>query len=344
MRAEPTTRQDLYRPLRAAVLFTLALLLAAALAWSLRQLLLLLYASALFATLLHPTVARAAQWRIGRRRLGQGAAIALVLLAGLVVAVVLARLLLPPLWSESASLGAQWPQLLNRLMDQMQRNPLLRQLDLDKLAPVAQAGAFLLNLAGRLAQFLADFFTVLLLTVYLLAEGPATLRWLLGFWPAGPRERLAQTLDRGQRRMRGWLLGQSLIAALLTSLSLVVFGSLHLPYFYLMALITGLLSFVPILGPIIAGLLMGTVAGLQSWTRLALVLAFFGAYQLFDNAWLTPRVMRNAINVTGLAVIVALVIGGTLAGPLGALLAVPSAALAAELLDEYGHRHLETNV
>jgi predicted PurR-regulated permease PerM len=65
------------------------------------------------------------------------------------------------------------------------------------------------------------------------------------------------------------------------------------------------------------------------------VIVFFVAYQQLESAYLTPRIMKTTVDLPALAVIIALAMGGTLAGVLGALIAVPSAALAAVLIDEY---------
>jgi predicted PurR-regulated permease PerM len=77
------------------------------------------------------------------------------------------------------------------------------------------------------------------------------------------------------------------------------------------------------------------VALFDSPTKLVGVLAFFAVYQQLETAFLTPRIMKTTVDLPPLAVIIALSIGGALAGVLGALVAVPTAALCAVLIDEY---------
>jgi predicted PurR-regulated permease PerM len=114
-----------------------------------------------------------------------------------------------------------------------------------------------------------------------------------------------------------------------------VFALLQIKYFYALAVFAGVANIVPIVGPIAAVVLSGTVAAFDSWPKLAGVLVFFFVYQQIENAFLTPRIMKSTVDLPPLAVIIALSIGGTLAGVLGALVAVPTAALVAVLLDEY---------
>jgi len=84
-----------------------------------------------------------------------------------------------------------------------------------------------------------------------------------------------------------------------------------------------------------AFLLVGIVAALDSWTKMAGVLLFYTIYVNVENAILTPRIMRSSVNLMGLTILVALLLGTALAGIVGALVAVPTAALISVLLEEY---------
>jgi predicted PurR-regulated permease PerM len=81
--------------------------------------------------------------------------------------------------------------------------------------------------------------------------------------------------------------------------------------------------------------LVSVVAALDSWTKLFEVLAFYLIYVNLENAIITPRVMKTSVDLMGLTVLVALLMGTALAGIVGALVAVPTAALIVVLLDEY---------
>jgi predicted PurR-regulated permease PerM len=74
---------------------------------------------------------------------------------------------------------------------------------------------------------------------------------------------------------------------------------------------------------------------MDSWPKLVGVIAFYALYQQFENAYLYPKVMRYSVDLPPLTVIIALSVGAALAGVLGALIAVPAAAVLAVLMDEY---------
>ena len=120
--------------------------------------------------------------------------------------------------------------------------------------------------------------------------------------------------------------------------SSIVFGLLHVRYFLLLGFLMGLFNFIPIAGGVITIVVAAGVAALDSWTKMAVVLSFYAIYVNVENAVLTPRIMRSSGNLMGLTVLVALLIGTALAGGVGALVAVPTAALISVLLDEYAVR------
>ncbi len=101
----------------------------------------------------------------------------------------------------------------------------------------------------------------------------------------------------------------------------------------------GLFNIIPIAGGVITIIIAAGVAALDSWTKMAAVLLFYIIYVNIENAVLTPRIMRSSVNLMGLTVLVALLLGTALAGIVGALVAVPTAALITVLLEEYAVQH-----
>ena len=97
----------------------------------------------------------------------------------------------------------------------------------------------------------------------------------------------------------------------------------------------GLLNIIPIAGGVVTILLAAGVAALDSWTKMAGVLIFYAIYINIENAVLTPRIMKSSVDLMGLTVLVALLIGTAIAGVVGALVAVPTAALISVLVEEY---------
>jgi predicted PurR-regulated permease PerM len=135
--------------------------------------------------------------------------------------------------------------------------------------------------------------------------------------------------------MGKWLLGQGSLMLILGVMSTTVYLCLHIRYAYALGLLTGLFNIIPVLGAAICVLLALLVAALDSWGRVAGVAIFYLIYLNVENAYLTPRIMQRSVNLPGLAILVALLLGSALEGVVGALVSVPTAVLVAVLLDEY---------
>jgi predicted PurR-regulated permease PerM len=193
------------------------------------------------------------------------------------------------------------------------------------------AGGLFLNIAGGIF----GIFTAVILTAYFIIEGDRTLQWVVSMFPLEQQQRLSSTLLRAKARMRNWLIGQSLLMLSLGTCSLVVYWALGLKYFYLLAMFAGVANILPIAGPISAVVLASAVAILDSPQKLVGVIIFFAIYFQVESVFLSPRIMRHTLNLSPLTVIIALSMGGALAGVVGALVSVPTAALVMVLADEY---------
>jgi predicted PurR-regulated permease PerM len=180
-----------------------------------------------------------------------------------------------------------------------------------------------------------EFATAFVLCVYFMIEGDHAYGWFMSFLSADNRLRLAVTLYKAEIRMSKWLFGQGTLMLILGVCSIIVFGLLGVRYFVLLGVLMGLMNIIPIAGGVITILLVALVAALDSWAKMAGVFIFYLVYVNVENAWLIPRIMRSSVNLMGLAVLIALIVGTELAGIPGALVAVPTAALIAVLLDEY---------
>jgi predicted PurR-regulated permease PerM len=117
--------------------------------------------------------------------------------------------------------------------------------------------------------------------------------------------------------------------------STIVFAVLHVRYFILLGFLMGLFNIIPIAGGVFTITLSAIVAAFDSWTKLAGVVIFYLLYLNVENAYLIPRIMGSSVELSGLTILIALLCGTALAGVVGALVAVPTAALIAVVLEEY---------
>jgi predicted PurR-regulated permease PerM len=139
-------------------------------------------------------------------------------------------------------------------------------------------------------------------------------------------------------KVSAWLSGQLLLAATIGVTSAIGLWALGIPYFYVLALVSAIGELIPIVGPVLSAIPALGVAATLSVNKVVLVLIFFILQQQTESHVLVPKVMARQVGVSAVTVIVALLIGGSLAGILGAILAVPTAAIlevvASEVLRE----------
>ena len=321
---------------RADILFTLSVLALLIVVYLARSVLMLIYVSALFAVVITPAINAVRRIRVGRWRPGRGLAVVIILVGGLLLLTLFVVLALPPILRDLQGFAADLPRRTAGLMSRIRNLPLTSEFDpavLEGHAAAAVGGAF-----GVFRGILGGVFGVFscaILTAYFILDGSRAFYWLMSLFPLSQRPRLEATMLRAERRVRHWLVGQAALMLILGSASALVFGLLRIKYFYALAVIAGALNIVPIIGPLTSLVLASIVAAFDSWAKLLGVLLFYFFYQQVETAFLTPRIMKYSVDLPPLAVIIALTLGGTLAGVLGALIAVPTAALLAVIADEY---------
>lgn len=330
------------RPLspRGMVLFAFGVALALYLAWLLRDVLVVIYVSALFAVVLMPLVRWVMKLRIGRWHPGRGMAVFIILVLSVGSLACFFTFALAPAFRDLRDFIRQFPQRGPEFFSRLQRLPLVRNMDLaalqQKVESIAgNSATYVLRFASDWAGALARIITGMVLTVYFILEGDVAYKWFLSLFPLERRVRLNHTLEHAADRMGRWLLGQGSLMFILGVTSTIVFVALHIRYAYALGVIMGLFNIVPVAGAMASVTLVVIVAALDSWGRVVGVLIFYFIYVQIENAWLTPRIMRTQVDLAGLTILIALLIGAALAGVIGALVAVPTAVLVAVILNEY---------
>jgi len=237
-------------------------------------------------------------------------------------------------------IASDLPDKISDLVERSREVPFLNQFTPEWVqAHATGIAGSLVKVVPTMAGAVVAFFSFLILTSYFVLDGERAALWGISMFPPRPAERLEKTLLRAKARLQSWLTGQLLLMVILGVLSAVVYGLLGIRYFTVLAVLTGLANIIPIIGPVISILLAVVVAAFDSWTKVLGVVAFYAVYQQIENAFLTPRIMKVTVGLPSLAVVVALAIGGELAGIVGALVAVPTAAIVAVLADEYLVKH-----
>ncbi len=325
---------------RSDIIFTLAVLGLVYLAWILRDVLLIIYVSALFSVVISPGIRFVQRFQIRRWTPRKGLAFCVIVLALFAIVTLFLTIVVPPLFENIKELANDWPTRMAELAVIVRKLPFMsafRPPNIDRYSSAIFSNTF--GVFKGLAGGIFGLFSGAILTAYFMFEGDRVFDWGMSMVSIEHRDRLANTLIRAERRMRHWLIGQLGLMVLLGVSSGVVFGLLHVRYYYALAVFAGMANIVPFVGPVTSAMLACLVAGMDSWQKLLGVVVFYLVYQQFESAFFTPRIMKSTVDLPPLAVIIALLLGGALAGVLGALVAVPTAALIAEFMDEYLVKH-----
>ena len=321
---------------RSDIVFFFALILGLYVAWLARDVLLLIYMSALFAVVFSPALRLIRKIKIGAWQPGRGLALLVIVVCGVVLIILFTTFMLPPIFRDIRGLAAYGPTRAAELLEKARHIPYVDRINVTSFQEhLGAAAGGVVGVFTGIAGGLFWFFSWLILTAYFILDGDRAFHWFVSLFPAPTRSRLEPTMIRAEARIRNWLVGQAASMTLLGFCSLVFFWAFKIKYYYALALIAGLANIVPIVGPITAAVLGCTVAAFDSWTKFFAVAAFFFIYNQLDSAFFTPRIMKTTVDLPPLSIIIALSLGATLAGVLGAIVAVPTAALVAVFLDEY---------
>jgi predicted PurR-regulated permease PerM len=308
--------------------------------WRLRIVLELIYVSALFAVVLLPVVQRIMRFSVRGWSPSRPMAIFLLVLGAVLLLTLFFILGLPPVIRDIQHFAEDLPGRIPDLVARVKHLPMADKLGVDSIATKAEGMAastaqYIFSSAPLWISHIFDTVTCFILCLYFMLEGDDAYAYFLSLISERHRDRLAKTLLRAELKMSKWLIGQATLMLILGVTSIAVFGFLHVRYFVLLGVLMGLFNIVPVAGGVITILLAGGVAALDSWEKMAFVFLFYAIYVQVENGFLTPRIMKSSVDLMGLTILIALLAGTALAGIVGALVAVPSAALVVVLADEY---------
>ncbi|MCU1573659.1 MAG: permease [Micrococcaceae bacterium] len=175
---------------------------------------------------------------------------------------------------------------------------------------------------------------VLVLSLYFLASLPAMKRWAYRLAPRSKRRRVQELSEEITRSVGNYVIGQVCVAVLNATYAFIVMTVLHIPFSVLLAFVVALLAFIPLVGGLIAGIVVTLVALTAGWQTALLFAVLYFAYLQFEAYFVSPRIMQRAVAVPGSVAVISVIAGGSLLGVLGALIAIPTAAATMLLIKE----------
>jgi predicted PurR-regulated permease PerM len=302
---------------------------------SARGVIVLLIVSAFLAIGLNPIVTRLEA--TGMRR---GAAVGIVFAAVLGFFTLFGYAVLPPVITQVTNFAESLPDYVRDLQD----NRTVQDLDsrfglIDRLNTAAssigpQLAANALTVTQQVAGIILKALTVLILTLYFLSSFNTIKHTVYRLVPRSRRARVSLIGDEILGRVGGYVAG-AIVVALIAGVSTLVWTSaLGIPYPLALALVVAFTDVIPLIGATIGAVVVTAVAFFVSLPVGIATGIFFLVYQQLENYLVYPRVMSRSVDVNPAAAIVGALIGGTLLGFVGALLAVPATAAIQLILRE----------
>ena len=299
--------------------------------WAARRVLVLVVIAAALAAGIAPAVhrVRVVGRHLFRRNIPRGTAVLIVYFPFVVLLLTLLIVIVPRMIVEMRSLGAQLPALIDANI----LTPLERYLPMGGArAYIREHGLALprTSVVGYVrgaAAAAGSFIAILFMVVYMLIDAHRLRNTILLFWPPEVRASRRVTLNRIARRMSSWLAAQVILSGMIGTAVFITLLLLRIPFALPLAMFATVGEMVPVIGPI-----LGTSPALilallhsrwQFWTLLIMVLV----YQKIENLFIGPRVMSRKVAISPLTVFVAFMIGATVFGLVGALMAIPVAAV-----------------
>lgn len=288
-----------------------------------RDILVLMFIAFIFMSALSPAVEKLQSYKLPRFL-----AIMITYLFMIGVLVGFGTLVFPPLVYETGRFLNALPQYLEQL------TPVIN-VNLDTfIAQIAPVGQNVVRVTVGIFSNIVTLFTVAVFIFYFLLERHNLRHFLEAFVGVEMGDKVIDIIRQIERRLGAWVRGQLLLMLIIGLVSYVGLLLLGIPYPLPLALIAGLFEVVPIIGPIISAVPAIAVAFFLSPLHALLVVLLYFLIQQLENNLIVPSVMQRAVGLPPLASLVALMIGGRLAGTIGIILAVPVLLVLQTILKE----------
>lgn len=330
------------------MLLTLSVLFVLGVVWFLiqvRQIVLILILGILIATAIEPIVNTLRRRGLAR---GPGILVVYVLLLALIGGSLL--IAIPTLYEQGQALVEGGPAYLEDLQWRVDNSPSelirtyggqvmdsairfserFRENPPIQATQVAQAAELAVSFFGLLFAVVS----LLIVTFYWMTEKASIKRFILGLVSIERRDRAHDMWDEIERKAGGWARGQLVLMLVIGVISTVAYSPLlfDIQFWVFLGIWAGLMELIPFIGPWIGGGLAVLVGLTDSWQKAALIAVFVVVLNQAEASILVPRVMRDTVGLSPLTVILAVLVGGAILGPLGAILAIPVAAVVQVLI------------
>ncbi len=297
------------------ILYTISILLGLWLLYQVKSIVVMLFISFILMTAVNPLIKFTNRYRI------PSIIVMLIVYVGIITLLTtVVASLIPAVVQQTRGLTQALPSYLHNL-----ESTFNTQFDPNVIGSYfSSIPSNILKIAAGAFNNILNILAVFFLAYYLVLERPNLHRYLLHFFPKASAERRAEALVNAvEQQVGGWVRGELLLMLVIGSMTYVGLVLLGIPYSLPLAVLAGLLEAVPNIGPTIAAIpaiLLGlTVSPLIGLGALAMSILI----QQLENNLIVPKIMQSATGTAPLVTIIVLLVGYTLGGISGAILAMP---------------------
>ena len=328
------------------VLSVLAIVISVAvvlqLAWLARQVITWILVALFLALALNPAVEALMRRGVARRGLAVGVTVLLTLLGMTAIG----ALFVPTLVNEVRDFADALPGYVEDLTEGEGRLGFLQEEygiveRVERAVREGGAGAVIgysgtaVAVAKGVVTVIVAAVTIAFLTFFMLLEGPAWVERFFALLPEDAQPRVRRVARRIYRTIGGYVTGNLLISIIAGTASTLVLLLMGVPYAVALGLLVAILDLVPLAGATLAAAIVSAIAFIESVPAGIVVLIFFVVYQQVENHAIQPLVYSRTVQLSPLAILIAVLIGAKLAGVLGALAAIPAAGTIQVVLLEW---------
>lgn len=324
------------------VLKVIGILLVFTFVYFIRDIVLLLFVSLIFAAIIEPIVSY-----FETKKIPRGASVGVVYVCLLLILLAIIRLAIPPITEQFSSLVKNFPDLLNRWsgitgLETTESNRALIETIEQGLQGLQQslqqaASGFYAFTASIFRSFV-NFIIVLTITFYITVQKDGLGKIVKSLMPDQYYEHIAELSSLMQTKIGSWVRAQLILAAIVGLLTFVTMMIFLPKYALVLALIAAVTELIPYIGPIIGAVpavFLGFTVEPISFLRGVAVLIVFIVIQQLESVFFTPQIMKHKVGLHPVVVIVAMLIGARLAGIIGVILAIPVATAISVIVKDF---------
>jgi len=320
----------------------------AVLLYYIRSVLYLMFIVTIIVAALSPSV----EW-LQKKKVPRLMAVLIVFAAIILVIIFGAYIVVPPLLGQLEQFATEFPKRLNEyLQDENTRFNFLQIKDqlieaglIDNLgktleiaySQLSNVSSILINQTFNFIGYIVSFVSLIFLTFYFLLEEEALRSFLMSILPHKKQISVFNIIQKTNKKTGLWLRGQLMVVTAIGLMTYIGLSILGVKFPLVMAIIAGVASIVPMVGPI-AGATPAVLVGMTQsvWVAVGVILMAILIQQI-EGQFITPKIMGKIVGLSPVTILVALLIGGQLAGIWGMMIAIPAAAAISVLVEEWNN-------